>query len=161
MGSGKTTLGRNLAERLGFDFFDSDAIIQERTGVDIPTIFEFEGEAGFRKREKEIIDELTQKKRIILATGGGVILDPDNRHNLSSRGFVIYLYCSVDHQFERTARDRNRPLLRTSNPKARLQDLMQQREPLYREVADFVLPTEGRSVHSSLQQIIDYLDAPK
>ncbi len=116
MGAGKSTIGRQVASLLGLDFDDTDHEIQRRTGVDIPTIFDYEGEEGFRKRESAVIDDLTQRGSLVLATGGGSILNPDNRRNLSSRGFVVYLYCSPEQQYERTLRDRSRPLLQTEDP---------------------------------------------
>ena len=121
MGAGKSTIGRQLAEALGLEFADTDVEIQRRTGVDIPTIFEYEGEAGFRARERLAVDDLTQMDNQVLATGGGVIMDPENRRNLSARGLVVYLYCTPEQQYERTYRDRNRPLLQTEDPKARLE----------------------------------------
>lgn len=159
MGSGKTTIGRQLAARLGLEFLDSDLEIEQRTGVDIPTIFDYEGEAGFRKRERKVIDELTQQAGIVLATGGGAVLDPDNRRDLSARGLVIYLQCAVDQQFHRTARDRNRPLLHTEDPRTRLQRLMEERDPLYLAIADLVVPTGQRSVGAVVQDILAMLDA--
>ncbi len=153
MGAGKTTVGRQLSEQLGLEFLDSDHEIQQRTGVDIPTIFEFEGEEGFRNREQNVIDELTQKEGVILATGGGAVLREVNRRNLSSRGYVIYLHCTPEQQYERTYRDRNRPLLQTADPLARLRGLLEQREPLYRQIADLVIVTEGRNTHSVVREI--------
>ena len=153
MGAGKTTIGRQLAVALGYDFADSDHEIQQRTGVDIPTIFEFEGEQGFRQREIKVIDALTQREHLVLATGGGVILNEENRKHLAARGWVIYLYCSPDQQYERTIRDRNRPLLQTENPLQRLKDLMAQRDPLYRRVADMVVATEKRSAATVAKDI--------
>lgn len=158
MGAGKTTIGRQLANSLGFAFEDSDHTIQKRTGVDIPTIFEFEGEEGFRQREAQVIEELTQQGDLVLATGGGVVLNSDNRRHLTARGFVVYLYCSAEQQYERTARDRNRPLLHTENPLQRLRDLMQQRDPLYRQVADFVVSTERRTAASVVREIRRHLE---
>lgn len=154
MGAGKTTIGRQVANHLGWEFDDSDHEIQRRTGVDIPTIFDFEGESGFRKREKVVIDELTQQEGLVLATGGGVVLDLDNRRNLSSRGFVVYLYCSPEQQYERTSRDRNRPLLQTEDPLKKLQTLAEEREPLYRQTADIVVTTEKRSASAVTREII-------
>jgi shikimate kinase len=154
MGAGKTTIGRQLAARIGFEFVDSDQVIQERTGVDIPTIFEFEGEAGFRRRERDVIEELTARQRVCLATGGGVVLDADNRAWLVGRGFVCFLYCSPEQQYQRTFRDRGRPLLQTDDPRRTLTDLMKQREPLYREVADLVVSTEDRGTSAIVEQII-------
>jgi len=157
MGAGKTTIGRQLASAIGMAFKDSDQEIQQRTGVDIPTIFEFEGEAGFRKRERAVIDELTQAEGVVLATGGGVVLDEENRRNLASRGIVIYLYCSPEQQYQRTVRDKNRPLLQTENPLARLKELMAERDPLYRQTADFVATTEKRSAASVVRELKEHL----
>jgi shikimate kinase len=159
MGAGKSTIGRQLSRQLKMPFHDSDHEIEQRTGVDIPLIFELEGEAGFRKREVAIIDELTRLPGIILATGGGAILDPVNRQHLAGRGTVIYLHTSVDQQLRRTGRDRNRPLLQTDNPRGKLADLMAEREPLYREIADIVIETDGKRVQNVVQQICDYLEA--
>jgi len=153
MGAGKSTIGRNLSDLLGLDFVDSDHEIQQRTGVDIPTIFEFEGEAGFRKREKAVIDELTQRNGQVLATGGGAVMDADNRRCLSSRGFVVYLHCSPEQQFERTERDKNRPLLQTEDPLGRLKELMEIREPLYRQTADLVVNTDRRNASAVAREI--------
>lgn len=158
MGAGKSTIGKQLASILKLDFVDSDNEIQRRTGVDIPTIFEFEGEEGFRRREQAVIDELTQNDHQVLATGGGAVTVADNRRNLAARGFVIYLHCSVDQQYDRTARDRNRPLLETDDPRARLEQLMAERDPLYRETADLVVSTEKRSANSVAREIIEALE---
>lgn len=141
------------------EFHDSDQEIQRRTGVDIPTIFEFEGEEGFRAREQNMIDELTMREGIILATGGGAVLREENRQHLSSRGFVIYLHCTPDQQFERTYRDRNRPLLQTEKPLDKLRDLMQVRDPLYRQTADMVVSTEGRNTQSVVREIIKKIES--
>lgn len=157
MGAGKTTIGKQLAESLGLEFFDSDHEIQRRTGVDIPTIFEYEGEEGFRNREQAVIDELTEGEGIIVATGGGVVLREVNRQNLSSRGVVVYLQCTPAQQFERTRRDKNRPLLQTENPLEKLQTLMQARDPLYRQTADMVISTEGRNAQSVVREIVKRL----
>ncbi|MCU7904357.1 MAG: shikimate kinase AroK [Candidatus Thiodiazotropha sp. (ex Epidulcina cf. delphinae)] len=153
MGAGKTTVGRQVAEHYRKEFIDSDQEIQRRTGVDIPTIFEFEGEAGFRLREHAVIDELTERENIVLATGGGAVLSEENRRLLSARGLVIYLHCSAEQQFERTHRDKNRPLLETPDPFDRLKALMAEREPLYRQTADLLVSTEGRNTQSVLQDI--------
>ena len=157
MGAGKSTIGRQLSKQLKRPFHDSDHEIENRTGVDIPLIFELEGEAGFRKRESAVIDELTQLPDIILATGGGAILDPVNRQHLRERGTVIYLHTSVDQQLNRTCRDRNRPLLQTDDPRSRLAALMTEREPLYREIADLVIDTDGKRVQDVVKQICSYL----
>lgn len=159
MGAGKSTIGRQLADALGLSFSDTDQEIQDRTGVDIPTIFEYEGEAGFRARERQVVDDLTLVDNQVMATGGGVILDPDNRRNLAARGLVVYLYCTPDQQYERTYRDRNRPLLQTPDPKARLQALMAERDPLYRDAADLVVSTERRSAAAVTREIIRHMDA--
>jgi shikimate kinase len=153
MGAGKSTIGRQLSKQLDLPFHDSDHEIEQRTGVDIPLIFELEGEGGFRKRESAVIDELTRLPNIILATGGGAILDPLNRQHLAERGKVIYLHASVDQQLKRTGRDRNRPLLQTADPRGRLLELMAEREPLYREIADLVINTDGKRVQDVVQQI--------
>jgi shikimate kinase len=153
MGAGKSTVGRQLAESLGYEFQDSDQEIQRRTGVDIPTIFEFEGEEGFRNRERQVVEELAQQDGIVPATGGGVVLSPENRQQLAARGFVIYLHCSPEQQYARTARDRNRPLLDTDDPQQRLRELMAEREPIYRQVADMVVSTERRGTSSVVKEI--------
>jgi shikimate kinase len=158
MGSGKSTIGKQLAAALGLEFQDSDHEIQRRTGVDIPTIFAFEGEAGFRAREKVVIDALTAMDGQVLATGGGAVLDPDNRRLLSSRGVVVYLHCSPEQQYRRTSHDRNRPLLQTEDPLQRLRDLMAVRDPLYRETADLVISTEKRSATAVTREIIRRLE---
>jgi shikimate kinase len=154
MGSGKSTIGRQLSNALKREFRDSDHEIVARTGASIPLIFEIEGEEGFRRREATMIDELTQLEGIVLATGGGAVLREDNRHHLTQRGVVIYLYASVDQLFERTSRDHNRPLLQTGNPRQKLQELMEQRDPLYREVADMVVHTDDRSIRSVVKEIL-------
>lgn len=141
MGAGKTTIGRQLARTLKLPFYDSDKAIEERTGVDIPTIFEFEGEEGFRDREQKMIQQLTLMKGIVLATGGGAILREENRELLKKNGFIVYLQCSVDRILERTRRDMQRPLLQTENPRERIESLFIQREPLYLSCADFKIDT--------------------
>lgn len=158
MGAGKSTIGRQLSRQLRMPFHDSDQEIEQRTGVDIPLIFELEGEAGFRKRESTIIDELTQLHGIILATGGGAILDPQNREHLNSRGTVIYLHASIGQQLKRTGRDRNRPLLQTADPRGKLEELMTTREPLYRETADIIINTDGMRVMDVVKLIIGQLE---
>lgn len=154
MGAGKSTIGRQLSRSLGLEFIDSDREIEKRTGVDIPLIFELEGEKGFRKRERDIIRELTSKQSIILATGGGAILDPVNRENLASSGTVIYLKTSVDQQLQRTAHDRNRPLLQTDNPRRKLEELMAIREPLYLDTAHWIIDTDGCRAREVVQKIM-------
>lgn len=144
MGVGKSTIGRHLADLLTFAFFDSDHEIEQRTGATIPLIFAVEGEAGFRRRETAVIDELTQSRGIVLATGGGAILSPANRSVLRDRGCVIYLQADIDTLYERTRRDRNRPLLQTENPRAKLEEIMTTRAPLYLETAHIVVTTDQR-----------------
>ncbi len=158
MGAGKSTIGRKLARTLNLRFVDSDREIEARTGVDIPLIFELEGESGFRKREQEIIDELTAAPDIVLATGGGAVLDAQNRKHLAGRGNVIYLQTSVDQQLQRTAHDRKRPLLQTDNPRERLEQLLAERDPLYREIADFVIETDGCKVRDVVQKITHFVE---
>lgn len=139
MGAGKTTVGRQLARRLGRTFYDSDHEIVERTGVPIPTIFEIEGEIGFRRRESQTIAELAECREIVLATGGGVVLDPENRRCLRESGWVVYLNVLPLLLYQRTRNDRNRPLLQVDNPLRRLEELYAVRDPLYRETAHFVV----------------------
>ncbi len=158
MGAGKSTIGRQLSKQLDLPFHDSDHEIETRTGVDIPLIFDLEGEAGFRKRESVVIDELTQLPGIVLATGGGAILDPANREHLGNRGKVIYLHASVNQQLKRTRMDRNRPLLQTEDPRARLEELMAIRDPLYREIASVVIDTDGMRVRDVVKKILEMLE---
>jgi len=139
MGAGKTTVGRQLAKRLGRTFYDSDHEIVARTGVPIPTIFEIEGEDGFRRREAQAIAELSGEQNIVLATGGGVVLNPENRRRLHETGWVVYLNVPPTLLYERTRHDRNRPLLQVADPLARLEELYATRDPLYRETAHFVV----------------------
>ena len=139
MWAGKTTVGRQLAKRLGRPFYDSDHEIVERTGVPIPTIFEIEGEDGFRRRESQAIAELSEAQNIVLATGGGVVLNPENRRRLHDTGWVVYLNVPPALLYERTRHDRNRPLLQVADPLARLEELYAIRDPLYRDAAHFVV----------------------
>lgn len=161
MGAGKTTIGRQLARQLKRDFIDSDREIELRTGVDIPLIFELEGEAGFRARERCVIDDLTQQDGIVLATGGGAILDPDNRRHLAERGTVVYLETSPEQTLARTGRDKNRPLLQTEDPKRRLEELLAIRDPLYREIAALIVPTDGRTARDVVNQILRAIRPPR
>ncbi|MES2367879.1 MAG: shikimate kinase [Pseudomonadota bacterium] len=161
MGAGKTTVGRLLAKHYGCPFYDSDHEIEARTGVKIPVIFEIEGEAGFRKREEAAIAELTGLSGIVLATGGGAVLSAANRDNLKKNGVVIYLRGMPEHLYERTRHDRNRPLLQTDNPLARLRELFKQRDPLYREVADIVVDTGRQSVAGMTRVLYGKLDLLK
>jgi len=153
MGSGKTAVGRHLARLLRFTFHDSDADIEARTGVDIAFIFEKEGEAGFRVREKESIERLTRLQAIVLATGGGAVLDEDNRRALAERGVVVYLATSIDQQLERTRHARHRPLLNDTDPEQKLHELMQRRAMLYAQLADFTVSTDGRRVQLVAEEI--------
>lgn len=144
MGSGKSTVGRHLADLLGYVFIDSDAEIETRAGADIPWIFDVEGEEGFRARESRMIETLTKRSNVILATGGGAVLAAENRRWLHARGCVVYLRAPVSQQIERTRRDKSRPLLQTADPAQKIRDLMAQRDPLYKEVADFIVDTHRR-----------------
>jgi shikimate kinase len=157
MGAGKTTIGRLLARRLKREFVDSDHEIERRCGVRIPVIFDIEGEAGFRVREASVIEEVTARDEIVLATGGGAVLDAANRRHLAARGTVIYLHSTPAHLWERTRHDRNRPLLATADPKRRLEELYRQRDPLYREVADLVVDTGRQSATTLVKRVLAQL----
>lgn len=160
MGAGKTTLGRRLAELRGMDFADSDHEVEQRTGVDIALIFEKEGEAGFRKREKQVIGELTARNKLVLATGGGAVLEAENRAHLSGRGFVVYLHATIEQQLRRTGHSSHRPLLAGGDPREILERLFKVRDPLYREVADLVIDTNGRNARLLADEIEQHLDRP-
>lgn len=157
MGAGKTTVGRQLAQRLGLAFLDSDREIEQRSGVDIPTIFDFEGEAGFRRRETAMIAELTGCDGIVLATGGGAVLEPANREHLANRGITVYLAASVEEQLRRTRRGRGRPLLQNGDRRATLQRLQAERDPLYRGVAHVVVETDGRRSATTTDRVLQQL----
>ena len=157
MGSGKSTIGKSLAKFLRLEFIDSDQEIEARSGASIPLIFEMEGEAGFRAREKAVIVELTQRRNTVLATGGGAVLEPANRRCLRAYGTVIYLQTSVKEQLTRTSEDTNRPLLQTADPRGKLEALLAVRDPLYREIADFIIPTDGRRAKQVVRQILNCL----
>ena len=157
MGAGKSAVGRQLARLLHLEFLDSDEEIETRTGVDIPFIFEKEGEEGFRKREVKVIDELSQREGVVLATGGGAVVDAESRSRLGARGFVVYLYTSVEQQLDRTKRGRNRPLLDSENKAQVLEELMTTRDPLYREIADLTVDTDGRRVQTVAREIHESL----
>ncbi len=154
MGVGKTTIGRQLAKSLKLCFKDSDREIEHHTGADIPLIFELEGEAGFRRREHAMIEELCHKADLLLATGGGAIIDERNRKMLQASGVVIYLCADIAHLIERTSRDAKRPLLQTKNPAQRIAELVKARDPLYREIADFVINTSGSTVKMVIKEIL-------
>jgi len=153
MGSGKTAVGRYLARLLRFSFYDSDVDVEKRTGVDIPYIFEKEGEAGFRLRESESVDRLTRMTAIVLATGGGAVISPENRRWLSERGTVVYLLTSIEQQLQRTRHGRHRPLLNDTDPEIRLRQLMEQRAALYEEIADITVSTDNRRAQVVAQEI--------
>jgi len=157
MGAGKSAVGRQLARMLHLSFMDSDDEIESRTGVDISFIFEKEGEDGFRKRESKAIDDLSAMEGVILATGGGAIIDPKNRSHLGARGFVVYLYTTVEQQLARTQRGRERPLLESGDRQQILTDLMAERDPLYREIADLTVETDGRKVKAVANEIMERL----
>lgn len=158
MGAGKTTIGRLLADELHKEFYDSDQVIEERAGADIAWIFDVEGEAGFRDRERKVIAELSTLDNIVLATGGGAILAEQNRKHLRKGGTVVYLMATISQQVERTRRDQKRPLLRNvADPKAKLTELMELRDPLYREIADHVVMTSRRSPRSVSTEILQMM----
>lgn len=161
MGSGKTTMGRVLARQLGKEFVDSDEEIIRRTGVTVPHIFDVEGEAGFRQREAAAIRELAGRDNMVLATGGGAVLDGDNRAILKQSGIVIYLKASAHDLWQRTRHDRNRPLLQTGNPYARLVELFQQRDPLYRQVSDIVVQSGKQSAHTLMLRLVGEIESFK
>lgn len=154
MGAGKSTIGRLLAKELRLPFKDSDKEIEQRTGANIPWIFDREGEAGFREREQAVIGELCAADGLVLATGGGAVMREENRRALHAGGRVVYLHASVEQQVSRTARDRNRPLLRTANPAQVLSDLLALRDPLYREIADVVIETDERPPRMVVMEIL-------
>lgn len=159
MGAGKSTIGRQLAQQLNMDFFDSDQEIEKRTGADISWVFDVEGEIGFRAREEKIINELTAKQGIVLATGGGSIKSRETRNRLSARGTVIYLETTIEKQLSRTQRDRNRPLLKQQNIPVRqiLENLEQERSDLYKEIADIIIRTGDQSIKLVANQIVNTL----
>jgi shikimate kinase len=158
MGAGKTTVGRQLARRLGKTFRDTDAEIEARTGVRVAVIFDIEGEPGFRKREADVIEQLTSLDNVVLATGGGAVLEPRNREGLKTRGFVIYLHAHPKELRQRTRNDKSRPLLQGGDPLKQLEALYESRDPLYREVADLVVDTGRQGVNSLLAQVLAKLD---
>jgi len=159
MGAGKSTIGRQLAQELHLEFYDSDHEIEKRTGADIAWVFDIEGEEGFRKREEKVINDLTELQGIVLATGGGSIMSKENRNRLSARGIVVYLETSIDKQVARTQRDKRRPLLAKANdPRVVLEDLAGERNPLYDEVADIVVQTDDQSAKVVANQIIKLIE---
>ncbi len=154
MGVGKSTVGKRLAKKLKIDFFDSDQEIVKKTGVDISTIFEYEGEKGFREREKKIIHELCQLKNIVLATGGGVVLSKQNRELLSTNGIVFYLKASIETILNRAKKENSRPLLKTVNKRERISELLIQRVPLYEEIASHAINTDRHTVNWAVEEIL-------
>lgn len=159
MGAGKSTIGRQIAQQLSMDFFDSDQELEKRTGADIAWIFDLEGEEGFRVREEKVINELTEKQGIVLATGGGSVMSKDTRNRLSARGIVIYLETTIDKQMTRTQKDKRRPLLQGGNTsRERYEELARERNPLYEEIADIVIKTDEQSAKSMAIYIIEKIE---
>jgi len=159
MGAGKSTIGKYLARELNIEFYDTDQVIEELSGADISWIFDVEGEDGFRRRERKTIDDLTQKLGIVLATGGGAVIDIENRNRLAARGTVVYLHTTVEQQMKRTMRDKRRPELQQENfGSDDMLELMQARDPLYREIADIIVETDGRTVRAVAAEVIRILD---
>jgi shikimate kinase len=159
MGAGKTTIGRRLAQNLKKRFLDCDQELEGRTGARVALIFDIEGEAGFREREKRLLDELTQIDDIVLATGGGVVLDSENRRLLAERGFVVYLRATLDKLIDRTRLDTSRPLLQTEDPRKKLEEILEFRDPLYRKTADLIVDTADRTLPEIVKQIRSKLPA--
>ena len=157
MGAGKSTIGRHIAQQLHLEFFDSDSEIERRTGAEIAWVFDVEGEDGFRVREASVIEDLTEKQGIVLATGGGSIISKEVRNKLSARGLVVYLETTIDKQLARTQRDKRRPLLQTDKPRQVLEDLAAIRNPLYEEIADLTVRTDEQSAKLVAKEIIDKL----
>ena len=154
MGAGKTTLGKALARSLGREFVDADRVLVERTGVPVATIFEIEGEEGFRRREAAVLAELCEHDNRVVATGGGAVLDAGNRHRMRKAGTVVYLRARLENLWERTRQDATRPLLATPDPRARLQELLHEREPLYREAAHIVVETGSQSAATVVSRVL-------
>lgn len=159
MGVGKSTIGRLLATELSLTFHDSDRVIEERTGADIPWIFDMEGESGFRDRETAVLADLATGKQLVIATGGGIITRPENIAIMKASGYICYLTASVDQLVERTARDKKRPLLQVENPRQRIVELLVQRDPLYASAADFIINTDRRSPRSVAMEIASLVSA--
>ncbi|QDP00063.1 shikimate kinase AroK [Thalassotalea sp. PS06] len=159
MGAGKSTIGRELADKLHLEFYDSDQEIERRTGADIAWVFDLEGEEGFRVREEAVIEDLSAMQGIVLATGGGSVISPQIRNRLSARGIVVYLETTIDKQVARTQRDRRRPLLQTKeDPRVVLENLAVERNPLYEEIADVIVQTDDQSAKIVANKIIERLD---
>nr|WP_284500223.1 shikimate kinase [Microbulbifer sp. GX H0434] len=160
MGAGKSTIGKLLAAELQLPFADSDKVLEDRTGADIPWIFDVEGEAGFRKRESEVLADLCAGPVQVVATGGGIVLLPGNRQLLRKQGLVVYLQASVDQLLERTSKNANRPLLQVADPRARIVELLEERDALYREVADIVCDTDHCTPKQAALMVVERLGAP-
>lgn len=158
MGAGKSTIGRQLSSKLGFEFFDTDTIIESRSGADIPWIFDVEGEQGFRDRETAVLADLITCKNTVLATGGGIVLREGNRRLLSQIGMVIYLRASIEQLIKRTKKDKKRPLLQVQNPEQKIKELVELRDPIYREVADEIIVTDGSSAKGIVQKISELIN---
>jgi shikimate kinase len=159
MGVGKTTIGLKLAQLLNYDFIDTDAVIEKKTGVKIDRIFEIEGESGFRKREEAVIEEISRHDKIVVATGGGSILSKKNRNALSERGLVLYLTSQLDTLFDRLKADKSRPLLQVENPQTKLSEIVLERDSLYRGIANYVIPTDTQPIHQIIQTISKKINA--
>ena len=157
-GAGKTSIGRRLAEHYGLPFVDLDQEIERHCGVDVSTVFEIEGEAGFRQRESALLDECSRRSGVLLATGAGIVLAEHNRLHLRERGYVVWLQTSVEQQLERLERDHRRPLLAVPNRRERLETMAQVREPLYRDLADLAVPGEHGSVAAASERCIGLID---
>jgi len=158
MGAGKSTIGRVLAAELNRQFCDTDRVIEDRTGADIPWIFDMEGEAGFREREAAVLSDLACEENLVVATGGGIVLLSENREVMKASGYVCYLTASTDQLVERTSRDKKRPLLQVDNPRKKIIELLEMRDPIYREAADFIINTDKRSPKMVSQEIIRLIE---
>ncbi len=157
MGSGKSTIGNLLSKKLHREFIDSDHYIEHKTGVDIPRIFDVEGEEGFRQRETDALNELSQLNDIVLATGGGSVIKAENQHILSTTGFIVFLDTSIHQQISRLKKDKKRPLLQTADPRAKLEELLATRKPIYKKMADYTVKTDHKHAKSILNEIIKHL----
>lgn len=157
MGAGKSTVGRQLAHKLNYEFVDTDHVIEERSGADIPWIFDVEGEAGFRDRESNVLSGLVKLNDVVVATGGGIVLRPDNRVLLKASGLVIYLTASIEQLVLRTFKDKKRPLLQVEDPKSKIKEIIELRDPLYRQIADEVIVTDGNSTKNVVRKISELI----